>query len=159
MTLRTRRKRRLTAEINVVPYIDVMLVLLIIFMVTAPLMKTGVNVNLPKASAQPMQNKNNAQPIVVTVKKDGRLYLNVAPHPGQPLSPAKLQHIAAHQIAAHPQAPVSVKGDGQVNYGNVVRVMVRLQKAGASNIGLQTNGVSPRQVQNNQSTDQTQNAD
>lgn len=144
MSVRTRRKRRLTAEINVVPYIDVMLVLLIIFMVTAPMLKTGVDVDLPNAAAKPMENKQDAHPIVVTVKQDGRFYLNGGSHPEQPVSADKLQRIARQQIADHPQAPVSVKGDDEGQYGNVVRAMVLLQQAGASNIGLQTDNVSPR---------------
>lgn len=127
-----------------------MLVLLIIFMVTAPLMKTGVQVDLPNAAAKPMAKENDVQPIVVTVKKDGQLYLNVAPNPEQPLPPAKLKHIARQAIANHPKAPVSVKGAGSGQYGNVVRAMVLLQKAGAETIGLQTENAtsSPEQSGN-----------
>lgn len=143
MATRTRKRRRLAAEINVVPYIDVMLVLLIIFMVTAPLMKTGVEVDLPNAAAKPMASASNAQPIVVTVMKDGRLYLNVAPNPEQPLPPVKLKRIAHQAIVNHPNAPVSVKGAGKGQYGDVVRAMVLLQKAGAKTIGLQTENVAP----------------
>ncbi|NNC22953.1 protein TolR [Salinisphaera sp. USBA-960] len=155
MTVRTRRKRRLAAEINVVPYIDVMLVLLIIFMVTAPMLKTGVDVSLPKADAKPMKNDNNAKPIIVTVKKGGRLYLNVAPNPEKPVSPGKLKHIARQEIANHPKAPVSVKGDGKGQYGNVVRAMTLLQKAGASDIGLQTDNVEPQQESTGDNTQKT----
>ncbi|KEZ77235.1 protein TolR [Salinisphaera hydrothermalis] len=138
--MRTRKKRRLAAEINVVPYIDVMLVLLIIFMVTAPLLTTGVNVNLPKAPAKVLDMKND-HPIVLTVTKDGDMSLNVGPSPDKPLSPDEITATVSKVLNERPNAPVAVRGDGSGAYANVVRGMVLLQQAGAEHVGLITNNV------------------
>ncbi|MBS62642.1 protein TolR [Salinisphaera sp.] len=135
-----RGKRRLASEINVVPYIDVMLVLLIIFMVTAPLLTTGVEVDLPDASAQVLDTEDN-DPIVLSVTQDGQLYLNVGANPDQPLSSDEVTDIASRVIRERPDAPVAVRGDGSGSYGNVVRGMVMLQRAGASQVGLLTDNI------------------
>jgi biopolymer transport protein TolR len=135
-----RGKRRLASEINVVPYIDVMLVLLIIFMVTAPLLTTGVEVDLPDASAQVLDTEDN-DPIVLSVTRDGELYLNVGANPDQPLSSDEVTDIASRVIRERPDAPVAVKGDGSGSYGNVVRGMVMLQRAGAEQVGLLTDNI------------------
>jgi len=129
------------AEINVVPYIDVMLVLLVIFMITAPLLMQGVNVRLPQTKAKPLPPKEQI-PIVVSIDRRGHYYLNVAKHPHQHLTPLQLMtKVAAYlQIAKekHEKKPIYVKGDRDVDYGKVVKVMVLLQKAGADNVGLVT---------------------
>lgn len=138
--MRPRRKRRLTAEINVVPYIDVMLVLLVIFMVTAPLLTTGVNVNLPHAPAKVLDMKND-HPIVLTVTADGDMSLNVGPSPDKPMSPDQITQTASKVLSQRPNAPVAVRGDGQGAYANVVRGMVLLQQAGAEHVGLITDNV------------------
>ena len=135
-----RGKRRLASEINVVPYIDVMLVLLIIFRVTAPLLTTGVEVDLPDASAQVLDTEDN-DPIVLSVTQDGQLYLNVGANPDQPLSSDEVTDIASRVIRERPDAPVAVRGDGSGSYGNVVRGMVMLQRAGASQVGLLTDNI------------------
>ena len=135
-----RGKRRLASEINVVPYIDVMLVLLIIFMVTAPLLTTGVEVDLPDASAQVLDTEDN-DPIVLSVTQDGQLYLNVGANPDQPLSSDEVTDIASRVIRERPDAPVAVRGDGSGSYGNVVRGMVMLQRAGASQVVLLTDNI------------------
>ncbi|MES1940469.1 Biopolymer transport protein [Salinisphaera sp. T5B8] len=135
-----RGKRRLASEINVVPYIDVMLVLLIIFMVTAPLLTTGVEVDLPDAAAQALDTEDN-DPIVLSVTRDGELYLNVGANPDEPLSSDEVTDIAARVIRERPDAPVAVKGDGSGSYGNVVRGMVLLQRAGAEQVGLLTDNI------------------
>jgi biopolymer transport protein TolR len=135
-----RGKRRLASEINVVPYIDVMLVLLIIFMVTAPLLTTGVEVDLPDAQAQVMDTEEE-DPIVLSVTRDGELYLNVGSDPDAPLSGAQVTDIASRIIRERPDAPVAVKGDGAGNYANVVRGMVMLQRAGAEQVGLLTDQI------------------
>lgn len=138
--MRSRRKRRLTAEINVVPYIDVMLVLLIIFMVTAPLLTTGVNVNLPQAPAKVLDMKDD-HPIVLTVTADGDMSLNVGPSPDEPISPDQIEQTVSKVLHQRPNAPVAVRGDGKGAYANVVRGMVLLQQAGAEHVGLITDNI------------------
>ena len=139
--MRRSTKRRPIAEINVVPYIDVMLVLLVIFMITAPLLTQGVNVNLPQAKAKAMSAKNKT-PIVVSVSSRGQYFLNLAKNPLQPINPQQLMsQVSAYLLLAkehHQQRPVYVKGDRAVNYGRVVQAMVMLQKAGAGDVGLIT---------------------
>lgn len=138
-----RARRRLASEINVVPYIDVMLVLLVIFMITAPMLTTGVNVNLPDAQAKPMESSEHQQPIVLTVTADGEMYLNVGEDPDKPLPPGAVTRIATKIISQRPDVPVVVKGDGSGVYANVVQAMVLLQKAGADKVGLLTDNIAP----------------
>ncbi len=136
-----RPKRRPVAEINVVPYIDVMLVLLVIFMITAPLLTQGVNVNLPKAQAKALAPKQEA-PLIVSVDRYGRYFLNVSAQPRQAMPPQQLMTaVAAYlQLAQqkHQQRDVYVKGDQDANYGKVVQAMALLQRAGADHVGLIT---------------------
>lgn len=136
-----RSRRRVLSEINVVPYIDVMLVLLVIFMITTPLLTQGVHVNLPKAKAQAITVKQHI-PIVVTVDKMGRYYVNVSPTPSVPVTAEHLVNlVAAEEILAkqsNEQRPVYVKGDQAAVYGDVVRAMALLQKAGVAHVGLLT---------------------
>jgi len=132
------QKRKLMGEINVVPYIDVMLVLLIIFMVTAPLLTQGVKVDLPKAGAEPIADVPDHRPIVVSVDADGNLYINLGDDEDKP---AKSQEIVARTSAVlrnKPETPILVKADRAVPYGNVVGAMVLLQQAGAENVGFVT---------------------
>ena len=140
-----RRQSRPMAEINVVPYIDVMLVLLIIFMVTTPLLSQGVQVNLPKAKAQSITLKKQ-EPIIVSVDSKGHLYLNITKHPSQAIAPTTLAlRVAAEmKIAKHSGQSrlVLVKGDKNVDYGTVVQAMTLLQQAGVDNVGLMTDGRS-----------------
>jgi len=136
-----KKGRRLMGEINVVPYIDVMLVLLIIFMITAPLLTQGIKVDLPKAGAEPLDPKmlKNAIPIVLSVDKEGRLYLNKGGgDPKVPLDPDVVLDRTAHELQANAELPVLVKADNAVPYGQVVRAMVILQKAGAKKVGFIT---------------------
>lgn len=144
MSMRARRRR--ASEINVVPYIDVMLVLLIIFMVTAPLLTTGVKVDLPNAQAQPIESSEQQEPIVLTVTADGAMYLGNETE--QPLAPQAVIDTAAKIIAARPNVPVVVKGDGSSSYANVVQAMVLLQKAGAEQVGLLTDNIAPPNTDN-----------
>lgn len=132
-----RKRRRPVSEINVVPYIDVMLVLLIIFMVTAPLITQGVNVQLPKASSEPLP-QDSKMPLVASVDADGRYYLNVGDSQDKPMSAADLATLVAAHIQVDPKTPVIVKGDGRVPYNEVVQLMVLLQKAGVPSVGLMT---------------------
>ena len=138
---RNHSRRRPMAEINVVPYIDVMLVLLVIFMIAAPLLSQGVNVALPQASAKALPPKSEP-PIIVSVDQHGKLFLNVSDHPQQALSPQALMVQVAAQLAVAKQKnqtrEVYVKGDRAVDYGKVVEAMVMLQKAGVENVGLLT---------------------
>jgi biopolymer transport protein TolR len=140
-----RPKRRLMGDINVVPYIDVMLVLLIIFMVTAPLLTQGIKVQLPKAAAEPIDARavNNIEPLVLSVDASGRLYLNVGATPQQPLDDATALVRATAALRRAPQRVVLVKGDAAVNYGRVVSAMVMLQQAGASKVGFLTEPLPP----------------
>ncbi len=133
------------AEINVVPYIDVMLVLLIIFMITAPLLTQGIKVELPKAAAEPIDARavNNIEPLVLSVDARGRLYLNVGATPLQPIDDATALVRATAALRRAPQRVVLVKGDAAVNYGRVVAAMVMLQQAGASKVGFLTEPLPP----------------
>ena len=133
-------RRRPMAEINVVPYIDVMLVLLVIFMITAPLLNLGVEVELPKADAEPMETEQNQEPLVVTVLQNGDLYLNA----GGDLDGTSSGLIDAETLVTtvsaivrrNPEIQVLVGGDERVDYGQVYNAMVLLQKAGVTKVGL-----------------------
>jgi biopolymer transport protein TolR len=129
------RRRRPMAEINVVPYIDVMLVLLVIFMITAPMLKTGVDVTLPRADAKPIEQVDN-EPVVVTVDAAGKFYINIGENPDQPIAEEKLQTLAAAVMRRNSERRVLVKGDQGVNYQKVVRAMALLQQAGVPQVGL-----------------------
>ena len=140
------RGRRLMGEINVVPYIDVMLVLLIIFMITAPLLTQGVKVQLPKAGAEPLSSRSAKDPVVLSVDRQGNLYINVGGDPQSPADPDAIQARAAQALQEDPQRAVLVKADTAVSYGVVVQAMVILQRAGASKVGFVTNPL-PQQSQ------------
>jgi biopolymer transport protein TolR len=126
------RRRKLMAEINVVPYIDVMLVLLVIFMITAPLLTQGVKVELPKAAARPVDS-DDRETLVVTVDRNGKYYLD-----DREMGAPQLQAKVAAILRLRPQTPVLVRGDRQVVYNEVIRAMVLLQAAGAASVGLVT---------------------
>lgn len=129
------RRRRPMAEINVVPYIDVMLVLLVIFMITAPLLKTGVDVTLPRADAKPME-QIESEPLVASVDAEGRFYLNVGSDTEAPVQAQRLVTMATAALRRNPQRRVLVRGDEAVHYQRVVRVMALLQQAGAERVQL-----------------------
>jgi len=132
------RKRRLIGEINVVPYIDVMLVLLIIFMVTAPLLTQGIEVELPKAGAEPIDPAEGTDPLVLSVDSEGSLYLNVGDDESSPLDADRVIRLASVVLERSPKTPVLVKADFRVPYGDVVAAMVLLQRAGAQKVGFLT---------------------
>jgi len=125
------------AEINVVPYIDVMLVLLVIFMITAPLLTQGVKVDLPQADSEPM-DEDSKRPLVVSIKKDGGFFITYDDDRTQAVDDSDMLHKAAAIIEINKGIPVLVKGDRHVPYGRVVEAMVILQKAGAPSVGLIT---------------------
>jgi biopolymer transport protein TolR len=127
-------------EINVVPYIDVMLVLLVIFMITAPLLKEGVKVDLPAAGARPLDPEFlvKHEPLVVTIDSGGRLYVNFGPNQDKPAAESTVSSRTAALLRRDPQTPILVRADTTVPYGTVVRAMVLLQHAGASKVGFLT---------------------
>jgi biopolymer transport protein TolR len=131
------KKRRSIADINVVPYIDVMLVLLIIFMVTAPLLKQGVDVDLPTAPANPL-DVESPEPIVVTVDKEGLTYLSIAVDPDREISSEALVNQVKAALLKAPERPVMVRGDANGPYQNVVSTLVLLQQASVGSVGLVT---------------------
>ena len=131
------RRRRMLAEINVVPYIDVMLVLLVIFMVTAPMLMQGVEVELPKADAAPVEDQD-AEPLIVSIDSKGRLFLNLGANEKQALELATVRQRVGAVLRRTPDKPVLVWGDQRVAYGDVVIVMTALQEAGAPSVGLVT---------------------
>ena len=134
------RKRKLKSDINVVPYIDVMLVLLIIFMITAPLLAEGVKVELPKAGAQPIPPEmlKDSKPIVLTIDDAGRLYLNYGGKEDEPIDADTVESRAAAVLRRAPETAVLVRGDYRVAYGEVVGAMTILQRAGANKVGFIT---------------------
>ena len=134
---RTRTRRKPMSEINVVPYIDVMLVLLVIFMITAPLITQGVRVELPQADAEPLSEESEA-PLVISVNRTGELFLNVGDNKESPLDDEPLMLRVAAVLKHKPKTPVMVRGDAQVDYGRVVHAMVLAQAAGAPSVGLVT---------------------
>jgi len=134
---RSKGKRRLMSDINVVPYIDVMLVLLIIFMITAPLLTQGITVDLPNAPASQLDPGEN-EPLVLSVDREGKYYLNVGDNEDMPIDDATVVERASAVLRRNAQTPVLVQADETVPYGRVVTGAVLLQQAGASKIGFQT---------------------
>ncbi|HEU4530999.1 MAG TPA: protein TolR [Steroidobacteraceae bacterium] len=139
------RKRRLMGEINVVPYIDVMLVLLIIFMITAPLLTQGVKVDLPKAGAEPLDTEmlKKHEPLVLSVDRQGKLYLSIGSNKNRPIDAATVVARASAVLRRDAETPVLVRADQNVPYGRVVSAMVLLQQAGATKVGFITD---PREL-------------
>ena len=138
-----RVRRRKVADINVVPYIDVMLVLLIIFMVTAPLITQGVKVELPKADAKAL-DKDSKVPLVASVDAEGKYYLAVGTSKNEPMSAEEVAILVKAHLEVEPGTPVVVNADGNVSYNAVIQLMVLLQnEAGVPSVGLMTD--SPEQ--------------
>ena len=133
-----RHRRKPMAEINVVPYIDVMLVLLVIFMVTAPLLTPGVKVDLPQAAASAVDNPDR-ETLVVTVDRKGKLFLD-----DREIGSEALQAKVAAILRVRPKTPVLIRGDRQAAYNDVVQTMVLLQAAGAPSVGLVTQSPGSR---------------
>ena len=131
------KKRRAVAEINVVPYIDVMLVLLIIFMITAPIVQQGVEIELPKLTANSLP-PDQQEPVILTVSKTGDYYLNIGDNLKEPVSDEVVTQRIALVLKQKPTTPVLVRGDKNVDYGAVTTAMVLLQSAGVEKVGLMT---------------------
>lgn len=138
----SKQKRKPMAEINVVPYIDVMLVLLVVFMVTAPLLMQGVKVDLPQAPSIPMDNKDD-EPLIVSVRPDGTYYLNLGGEQQEPKPLNEITDTVAKVLRQKPNTPVLIWGDTKVEYGLVVVLMTALQGAGAPSVGLVTEPSNP----------------
>jgi len=132
-----KQKRRLVAEINVVPYIDVMLVLLIVFMITAPLLTQGVKVDLPQAPSSPLDDKEK-DPLIVSIKADGSYYVDLGNGKNRQQPLVDIISKVGKVLAQKPDTPVLVWGDRRVEYGAVVSLMAELQEVGAASVGLVT---------------------
>jgi biopolymer transport protein TolR len=133
------------SEINVVPFIDVMLVLLVIFMITTPLLTQGVKIDLPKTEAKAIPPEQK-EPLIVTVDAKGNYYLNISDKPNQPVTARVLNNLVSTQLAPTAkgeQRPVLVRGDKDANYGKVIEAMALLQQAGAKSVGLITQPTPP----------------
>ena len=131
-----RKRRKLKSEINVVPYIDVMLVLLIIFMVTAPMLNLGVDIDLPETNAKAVAI--DSEPIVVGIARDGTIYLTLGDAKREVTDMETLASKVAAVVRQDPKVPVLVGGDASIDYGKVMEVMVLLQNAGVPRVSLMT---------------------
>ena len=129
------KRRNLISDINVVPYIDVMLVLLVIFMISAPLMVQGIQVNLPEASSEALPVKNN-EPLIISIDQEGKIFLETESTKNQSLTLSELNSFVSRIFEASPNMQVVIRGDASVAYQRVMAVMAELQSAGASDIGL-----------------------
>jgi biopolymer transport protein TolR len=148
MKIHQSRSRQPIADINVVPFIDVMLVLLVIFMMTTPLLTQGVKVDLPKTEAKALTEQRK-EPLIVTVDAEGNYYLNLSDKPNQAVTARTLAHLLKTEFPLHEQKdqrPVLVRADKNVNYGKVMEAMVMLQQAGATGVGLMTEPLSSASV-------------
>lgn len=134
---RSQKRRKPMSEINVVPYIDVMLVLLIIFMITAPLISQGVKVDLPQADAEPLPG-DAEDPLIISVTREGELFLSQGKEQDVLLDAETLKLRVMAVLQQKPKTPVMVRGDNQVDYGQVLQAMVLAQAAGAAGVGLMT---------------------
>lgn len=137
MDWRPRKQRKINSEINVVPYIEVMTVLLVIFMLTSPMLTQGVDVNLPQAGAEPVETEDE-EPLILTVDREGRYYINVGGDEKTPVSREEVASRVGKVLVSAPQKLLLVRGDKDANYDQVVQLMVLLQGAGAKSVGLVT---------------------
>ncbi|MCV6609805.1 MAG: protein TolR [Amphritea sp.] len=137
MIRRAKKHRKLNSEINVVPYIDVMMVLLVIFMITAPMLTQGVDVELPKASSDPVDTSDN-EPVIITVDREGQYFIDVGGDPLEPVDAEVVEDRVAKILQSNPKKLLLVRGDKGVDYESVVQLMSLLQRAGAESVGLVT---------------------
>lgn len=132
-----RKRRHLLAEMNVVPYIDVMLVLLVIFMVTAPMLTQGIKVELPEISSDSI-NVDSAEPMIVSIKRNGDYWLKQGDKPDKQMKLADLTQTLQAVQQTQPKMQVLLNGDKNVPYGDVVKLMAALQQANVLRVGLLT---------------------
>ena len=125
------------SDINVVPYIDVMLVLLIIFMITAPLITQGVKIDLPQAASQVIP-PSEQEPVIVSVDQEGQYYIDIGDKPETVIDGEQLIERVAKLLKLKPESEFLVRGDENVPYGSVVGLMTLLQEAGVPSVGLVT---------------------
>lgn len=137
MSSRQSGRRKPKAEINVVPYIDVTLVLLIIFMVTAPMLQTGVEVDLPQADTETAEQQNDP-PIIVSIDREGRFYVDMAGQESQEMGADEMTATVADVLRDKPAIQVFIRGDKFVDYGKVISAMAALKNAGVPKVGLMT---------------------
>ena len=135
-------------QINVVPYIDVMLVLLIIFMITAPLLQQGVTVDLPQADAEPLDSDDlrNNEPLIISMDAEGNVYLNLGEDPESPVSVEQIQVTTRAVLNRNADTPIYLNADGGARHEQVISVYVRLQQAGAQQIGILTDPIDRSQI-------------
>ena len=145
MGMMPQQRRKPMSEINVVPYIDVMLVLLVIFMVTAPMLTQGVKVDLPETTSDPIQQDKDVESITVSVDSNGAYYLEVGDDASEPMALDEVRNQVAKSLSQRSNGEVLVRGDEYVDYGVVVRLMAELQAAGATGIGLITDAPNDNQ--------------
>jgi biopolymer transport protein TolR len=133
-------RRKPMAEINVVPYIDVTLVLLIIFMITTPMLQTGVEVDLPQAESKTVESEGdgNNPPIVISIKEQGQYYIKSDSQDDEPVLPEEINSRVAAILINKPKTQVLINADKGVSYGTVVTVMAALKNAGVPTVGLMT---------------------
>jgi len=140
-----RKKRRMVAEINVVPYIDVMLVLMVIFMVTTPVITQGVKVELPKAKAEPIEQlKDNKTPILATIDEAGLYYFQKDGVEKGPFNAEALQAEVMSTLQIEPGTQVIIKADGKVDYNSVIQLLNMMKDSGAQAVGLMTDDVGSK---------------
>jgi len=145
MGMMPQQRRKPMSEINVVPYIDVMLVLLVIFMVTAPMLTQGVKVDLPETTSDPIQQDKDVESITVSVDSNGAYYLEVGDDASEPMALDEVRDQVAKILSQRSNGEVLVRGDEYVDYGVVVRLMAELQAAGVTGIGLITDAPNDNQ--------------
>jgi biopolymer transport protein TolR len=132
-----KRRRNLISDINVVPYIDVMLVLLVIFMVAAPLMVQGISINLPEVSSDALPVEKS-EPLIISIRSDGSFFLEIDATRNKPLNLEEISQEIAKILKADKDMQVVIRGDGEVKYESVMLLMSQLQQLGSKNIGLIT---------------------
>jgi biopolymer transport protein TolR len=141
--MRRGKRRKPMAEINVVPYIDVTLVLLIIFMITTPMLQTGVDVNLPQAESAMVEQQEDSPPIVISIKQPAQFFIKIDNQDDEPIQVQEINARVVAVLATKPKSPILINADSSVEYGTVVTLMAALKTAGIPNVGLMTK--SPEQ--------------
>ena len=144
--MRKAKNRRLMGQMNVVPYIDVMLVLLIIFMITAPMLQQGITVDLPEVDAAPLDADllRDNEPLIVSINRNGEYFINLGENPDEAVDDEAVATVTAAVVRRNPDTPVLIKSDQAVQFGRVALALALLQQAGATGIGILTD---PRDIE------------